>query len=269
AESEAIVSELLAGSPPLRARYLALAPLGELARGGDVAAATRLTAAIARDPDWPVRARAAIEAKGIAQGREALAAAVRDPSPRVREAALAAVAAPPTPAAPLAAVAALKDPWSFVRAAAAGALGAGPPSGEADGALGEALHDPSARVRVAALSSLALHHASSLRTAFRERLDDRSEDADVRVAAALALGAVCDQTSLDRLTELARALGTPGAGEDERALALAAVSALGAIQPKDLGDRLAPLNVATSPPEVRAAVAHALAAHGACSGDMR
>ena len=35
AESEAAVAELLTGSPPLRARYLVLGPLGELARAGD------------------------------------------------------------------------------------------------------------------------------------------------------------------------------------------------------------------------------------------
>ncbi|MGD0528869.1 MAG: HEAT repeat domain-containing protein, partial [Polyangiaceae bacterium] len=216
AESDRVLAELFSGARPMRVRYLALGPLGALAHAGDHEAAGRLVEAIARDADWPVRARAAELAAGVPEVQSTLLTAARDPEPRVREAALQALAASPPPGSVDAARAVLAtDGWSFVKAQAVGVLSKAPPSGEVDDALRGAMKDASGRVRAAAIVAVALRHTAALHGVVRERLDDLDEDAEVRAAAASALGALCDASSLDRLTELARRLGVPGAEEDE------------------------------------------------------
>jgi HEAT repeats len=267
AASEATVAELLAGSPPMRTRYLVVGPLEELAHAGEAIAAARLGEAIAHDPEWPVRLRAAQAAGGVAAAQPALVTAVRDPEPRVREAALeslAAAAAPATGAVEAAGGILPKERWSFVKAQAVALLAKAPASGDLDGVLAGALHDTSVSVRGAAVVALARHRAWSHRKAIHERLDDPDEDAEVRAAAAHALGAVCDASSADRLTELARALATPGAGEAEQQVALGALAGLAALKPRDLRNRVAPLLAAAAPPYVRAAAAQALSARGNC-----
>jgi len=266
AESDRTLAEVLAGSPPMRVRYLALGPLGELAHAGDHLAATRVAESMGRDAEWPVRARAAELGAGLAEAQAALVAAVRDAEPRVREAALQALAAapPPAPAVDAARAVLEKDGWFFVKAQAVGVLSRAPPSSDVDDALGGAIRDGSARVRTAALVAVALRHSGSLRAAVRDRLDDRNEEAEVRASAAAALGAVCDTSSLDRLTELARGLGAPGTAEDEQQIALGALVGLAAMHPRDLRDRLAPLLAKTAPPTVRVAAEKALAARGVC-----
>jgi HEAT repeat protein len=126
------------------------------------------------------------------------------------------------------------------------------------------MRDASGRVRAAALVAVALRHTRQLRDAVRERLDDMDEDAEVRAAAASALGAVCDVSSADRLTELARGLGVAGSSEEEQQVALGALVGLAALQPLDLRGRLAPLLAPSAPPSLRAAAEKALAARGAC-----
>lgn len=265
AQSDRTLDELLAGTPPLRTRYLALGPLGELARAGDRWAAARLASAIAHDADWPVRARAAEVSSGVPDATGALVGAARDPEPRVREAALEALAASPVPAAVDAARGVLaEDGWSFVKAQAVAVLAKAAPSSAVDASLGDALHDASARVRGASLVALALRRAVSARKSIRERLDDENEDGDVRAIAARALGAVCDASSADRLTELARKLGVPGTSDDEQQIALGALVGLAAMHPNDLPDRLAPLLRKDASPQVRHAAERAIAAHGTC-----
>lgn len=265
AQSDRTIDELLAGTPPLRVRYLALGPLGDLARAGDRSAAARLAGFIAHDADWPVRARAAEVSAGVSDASGALVGAARDPEPRVREAALQSLVVTPVPAAVDAARGVLaSDGWSFVKAQAVAVLSKAPPSTEVDGALDAALHDGSARVRGASLIALALRRASSAHKAIRQRLDDENEDGDVRALAARALGAICDASSVDRLTELARKLGEPGTSEDEQQIALGALVGLAAMQPPDLRNRLAPLLRSEAPPQVRHAAEQAIAAHGTC-----
>lgn len=265
AQSDRTLDELLAGAPPLRARYLALGPLGELARAGDRTAAARLAGSIAHDADWPVRAHAAEVSAGVSDATGALVGAARDPEPRVREAALQALVVTPVSQAVDAARSVLaSDGWSFVKAQAVAVLAKAPPSSDVDGALEAALHDTSARVRGASLVALALRRASSARKAIRERLDDENEDGDVRAVAARALGAVCDLSSVDRLTELARKLGVPGTTDDDQQIALGALVGLAAIQPPDLRDRLAPLLGKEALPQVRHAAEQAIGAHGTC-----
>ena len=265
AESETTVAELLKGTPSFRTRYLVLGPLEQLARSGDHAAAARLRDAITRDADWPVRARAAEAAAGVAEAHVALVAAARDSEPRVREAALLSLTTTPSPDAVQAAEAALPgDGWSFVRVQAVAVLGKAPASVDVDHSLGSVLHDRSVAVRGSAIVALARHHAAAWHDAIKERLDDMDEDSEVRSAAASALGAVCDSGSLDRLTTLARELGQPGASDDDQQVALGALVGLAALQPRDLKDRIAPLLSANSPPSVRAAAQQALTARGAC-----
>jgi HEAT repeat protein len=265
AQSDRTLDELLAGTPSFRARYLTLGPLGELAHAGDRAAAARLAGSIAKDADWPVRARAAEVSAGVPDATAALVAASHDPEPRVREAALQSLVATPLPAAVDAARDVLSsDKWSFVKAQAVAVLAKAPPSGDVDAALEAALQDSAARVRGASLVALALRRAGSAHKAIRERLDDENEDGEVRATAARALGAVCDASSVDRLTELARKLGVPGTSEDDQQIAIGALVGLAAMQPPDLRNRLAPLLKSETPPQARHAAEQAIGAHGTC-----
>jgi HEAT repeat protein len=265
AESEATLAELLRGSPPLRSRYLALGPLEELGRMGSRSAVTRIVEMLTRDPDWPVRARAAEAGAELPDAQGALRTAARDPEPRVREAALQALAASPSPPAIETAKALLsEDGWSFVKTQAVGVLGKAPASADVDAALGGALHDRGVGVRGAALVALARHRAGAWHKAIRERLDDKEEDGEVRAAAARALGGVCDVSSVDRLTELVHGLGVPGTSEEEQQVALGALVGLAALHPHDLRDRLTPLLSPSAPPQVRTAAEQALSAHAAC-----
>jgi hypothetical protein len=273
AESEATVTELLTGAPPMRLRYLVLGPLGELARAGDRAAAARIADAIARDPDWPVRARAAGLGRGLPEALAPLVAAARDPEPRVREAALGALSSTASADAVRAAVDALakdgrlrQDEWWFVKAQGIALLVNAPPSRETDAALGAALRDGSVRVREGALAALAKRRASSWRGPINDRLDDPGEEPTVRAAAARALGGVCDddRDTIERLTAYARALASPTAEEDARQIGYGALLGLAALQPRDLRARLSPLLAASAPPYARAAAEEALAAHPVC-----
>ncbi len=265
AESDAVLAELLAGSPPLRARYLALGPLAELAKAGDKTASGRLVDAIAHDPDGPVRARAAELSDGLPGAQAALVGAARDPEPRVREAAFASLAPTPSPDAVRAGVEALdRDGWWFVKLQAVGLLLGAPPAHDVDGALGAAVHDSSVPVRGASIVALAKRRATAWRSAIRERLDDAGEDSEVRAASARALGVLCDSDSADRLTELAHHLSSPVADEEAQQLGLAALGGLAALQPADLQARLGPLLAKDSPGYVRAAAQEALAARRMC-----
>jgi hypothetical protein len=265
---DAVLAELAKGSPTMRVRYLVLGPLGVLAHAGDSAARGRVVSAMAHDADWPVRAHAAEIAAGLPGAEGALVAAASDPEPRVREAALAALAgAVIGPDAVRAALSVLGvDDWSFVKTQAVAVLASAPPRRDVDDAVGRALADVSARVRGAVLSALARRHASSWRDAIRRRLDDKDEDADVRAAAASALGELCDAESVGRLTELTRPLRGVAADEDAREIGLGALVGLAALHPRDLNTRLAPLLAPGAPPAVRVAAAQAVAGRGVCPG---
>jgi HEAT repeat protein len=265
AASEATIGEVLQGAPPLRSRYLVLEPLAELARAGDKAAATRIADAIAHDADWPVRARAAELAPRLAEAQGALTGAARDPEPRVREAALSSLALAPSAEGVRAAGEVLaSDGWSFVRAQAIAVLSAAGPSGLVDDTLGGALGDPSPRVRGGAILAIGKRRASSWRDKVRDRLSDAAEDGDVRAEAAWALGALCDVGSADHLTKLARNLSAVDVTDDARQLGLAALIALAAMKPADLGDRLQPLLAKEAPADVRRAAEKAMSARGTC-----
>jgi hypothetical protein len=268
AESDAAIAEIDRAAPTMRTRYLLLEPLGELARAKDATAAQRLAEAIARDTEWPVRARAAEVASGLPSAADVLASAgARDAEPRVRDASLRSLGAMQAPA-PAAIDAArdrlANDHWTFVKTSAVAVLLHAPGSQAVDDALGKALEDAAPRVKGAAIVALALRRAGAWRGAIAERLEDEHEDTEVRAAAARALGGLCDAKSADKLASLARALASPVATEDEQTLGTAALEGLAFLHPADLASRIAPLRDKSAPPRVRAAAEKALAARSSC-----
>ena len=265
-EATKILDRLLSRGDDFSLRYLSLGPIAVLAGAGTRVEIDRLSGLLSHDKEWPVRARAAELAIGVAGVQAALLGAIDDENPRVREAALRAVAAQKVSAAAVGVQRRLEsDPWPFVRVAAADALSDMPPATDVDRALGAALKaDTSSPVRVAILAALAAHRARAFVDAIRERLDDEREDPEVRVAAARALGALCDAKTLDRLTELSRAAADPAVEQDALALSLAAIDALGAMHPADLAARLAKLRGEGVRDAVKAAAARALAMTPAC-----
>ncbi len=262
-ESDAAIADLLRAQPSMETRWLLAQPLANLARSPDATSGelTRLAELVRRDPDWPVRARAVELAAGIGPLMPAIAQATGDPEPRVREAALRAIGASAlAAAAPAAQQLLAHDDWTFVRVAAAEALGKMASSADA---LDAALADPSPRVRSAAIVALGQQRASGHARSVRERLEDGKEDPDVRALAARTLGAMCDAGSLDRLTKLADRARFPTNDADDR-IGIAAIEALGAIHPSDLQKRLAPLLEKGARLPVRRAAERALAEPAAC-----
>ncbi len=265
-EATAALDEILAAGAPLARRWLAVAPLSELAKGASVKDGERFVAMLTSDPAWPVRARAAELALGVATAQAALVLAVDDPEPRVREAALRTIGAQKTSAAGMVVAKRLDgDPWTFVRLAAAQAIGAMPASPDLDATLGSALaKEKSSPVEEAILVALAAHRARGALPAIRERFDDDREDASVRAAAARTLGALCDATYVDELSEIALHAGDPMVNSEGLALTLAAIEALGAIHPKDIASRLKSLDDSSVKDAVRATVKRAIASPGTC-----
>ena len=264
-EARAAILALLEGAPPMRTRYLLIPPLATLAHAGDSVSIESLRRDLASDPEWPVRAHAAEFASGIGPLRIALAAAARDPEPRVREAAMRAMSNEPSDDSTASATALLAhDPWTFVRASAASALATAPPTAPVDAALAAALSDTAPEVRGAAAIGLGAHRARMYRDALQARVDDEHEHLEVRVIATEALGDLCDPASLDRLTELARGASEPMPDEAQARLGAAAIESLGKIHPNDLAARLAPAEGAQAPRGAHALADRVLHEPGTC-----
>ncbi len=261
------LDSMLVPNAELATRYLALEPLAELARAGDRPSQARVAAMRAHDPEWPVRAHAADLARDLPSAQSELMTAIDDKEPRVRQAALDTIAElKSSPAAVLVEKRLENDPWTFVRVAAARAMGAMPAARDLDKTLAAQLGtDQAPQVRGALIDALALHRARAYASAVRERLDDAQEIPIVRTAAARALGAMCDPAQLERLTELARAAADPMASGEDLTLGLAAIAALGDIHPADLASRLAKLRDKSVRDAVRGAAEHALASPARCA----
>ena len=247
---------------PFRTRFLLLEPAAALA-GSDGAARAFLRQGIGGDSSPFVRAQAARVVPEPGTFATELSRALDDPSVRVREAAVLALGRGHVTAALDRVTYLLKqDTWPLVRAAAARSLADMGPSRSVDDSLGGAVEDESAEVRRAALGALAKRGARGQAKRVRERLSDGEEAPSVRAAAARSLGALCDEQSVDLLTEHARHLAS---GDDaERAIGREALIALGMLKPNDLTRRLAPLEKRDVPAPVRALANAALGAPGQC-----
>jgi hypothetical protein len=262
--AEGALHQLLEMRPDATARYLLASPIAALAEAGDGQAEEWLVGLLEHDDSAPVRTRAAELAGASARTRAALPGAETDAEPRVREAALKTAGASRVEIAEPGAISALKkDPWTFVRAAAVGALASLPASKAADEALGHAVNDRVPRIRAASIAALSVHAAGTYADVIRDRLEDKHEDSDVRVAAAHAAGALCDAGSVNDLVEYAdRGAFSPDASDV--ALGLAATEALGDLRPVDLANRLKHLRSNGARPDARRAAEAAIAAGGRC-----
>jgi len=263
----AALQQVLSTDHSFRTRYLLLAPAGHLARNADPLATRFLQDTLRSDPDRYVRAEAARASGGIGALAAELGAALRDRGPRVREAALQALAESRPPLAPAAETAAMgllaSDPWTFVREAAAAALGAGSTSTESEDALVAALEDDSSLVRIATLRALGQRKSAEARDRVRAVADQPRETVSVRVAAITTLGQMCDSASLDLLTKLAGRVAAPQLPYDHP-LGMAALKALGQIHPADLAERIAPLLLHKVPAAVRQLGQALLRGRGTC-----
>jgi HEAT repeat protein len=258
------LDELLARPSTLKTRYVLASPVAALARAGDAKDDARLLAWLEHDAEGMVRARAAELAGASAKTQSGLDAASRDPEPRVREAALKTVGTSRVAGGEPGAIAALaSDPWTFVRAEAAGALAALPASQSSDEALSRAVGDRVPRVRAASISALAGHGAVAYVAVLRSRLEDPREDIDVRVAAAHAAGALCDASALDALSRAAVS-GASSPEPNDVALGLAATDALGQLHPADLAKRLKAIHAKGARPDAQRAADAAIAGRGTC-----
>lgn len=246
AKSAASVFAAVSGSATeFRDRYLLIAPAAELARSGDAGALAWMQASLAPASDPRLRARAAELAGGIDALRPVLVAAVDDDKVRVREAALLSlVTGEKGVDAALSAklIERLeKDPWTFVRRAAATALGSAPKDAAIDARIAVAMaNEEQPSVRVEMLEALGKRGATAQAEAVRERALDNGEALNVRLKAVEAIGLMCDRTSADALTELAMR-GRAPLFETDRKLAIVGILTLGKLRPADLKERLAPL----------------------------
>ncbi len=256
---------LLRQATTMDTRYVLAEPLAALSQSPDGSREReRLEAMIRRDADWPVRMRAVEAAAAVMALRSSVIAALEDPEPRVRQAALRAIGGAKMSLAAESAATVLKnDAWSFVRSSAAEALGALPPNARSEAALAEALRDRSHTVRGSALAALGRLGARRRASDVRERLDDAEEVLEIRALAARTLGVLCERRALDRLTELALRLREPLDIVDET-LGYAALEALGVLHPADIGTRLAPLRDASARAMVKRATERALAETAIC-----
>lgn len=267
----AALASLLGPGASFRARYLLQAPAAALARGGDAQAEAFLRASLRRDADAHVRARAAEAAGSVPALVADLVAAVDDADPRARAAAISALAeaqAVTGRAAPRGLAEALGqrlagDDWTFVRAGAARALGALPASAPIDRALANALADATPEVRGPVIDALGAHKAVAYAEQVRAREGSAEEVVDVRARATLALAMMCDARSVEGWTKLAARAKAP-VEEADRRLGGAAIAALGAVHPRDIERRLAPLLEKDTPLPLREMARLAIASPGQC-----
>ena len=263
-EAPAALLRIAGPKASFRTRYLVLGPAAALA-ARDAGARAVLARSLTSDASHHVRAEAARRVPNVGDFRAELGRALGDPEVRVREAALETLNKPEGAfAMPAAAGLLLNDRWPLVRAAAAVALARYGADANADSALASAARDTSVKVRVPALIALGERRAITHAEVVRDRLSDRDEALDARLAAVLALGLMCDAASVDELTELALQLKNPGASPEARALGPVALGALSRIRPADLKKRLAPITDRRAPLLARRAAEVALAAEPTC-----
>jgi HEAT repeat protein len=264
----AAIARLSSPNASFRTRFLLLAPSAELA-AQDAALRASYAQSLASDPDPRFRAQALAVLKDPAPFSSQIVNALNDSNVRVREAAVRASSALPS-AAPALSERLAKDPWPLVRMAAADALASAKGSPVAASSLSQAIEDESPHVRAHVIVALGEHRLGSALAKIQARLRDEEEYPMVRAAAAQALAALCDTSSLDTLTSYAQKLLDPMATAQDHLIGSAALLALGDMHPADLAKRLEPLRAKGSPPQARqAADAMLQRRNGACRSVSR
>ncbi|HEX3773470.1 MAG TPA: HEAT repeat domain-containing protein [Polyangiaceae bacterium] len=260
----AAITRLLTPSASFRTRFLLLEPSAELAVK-DPAVRASYAQGLNSDPDPRFRAQALAALKDPADFAPQLTRALADSDVRVREAAVRAGATLPS-AAPELARRLRDDEWPLVRIAAADALADSTDTRIAEPALARALGDDSPHVRAHVLVALGTHHATAELPKIRERLLDTDEHPLVRAAAAQALAALCDTSSLPTLTKYAQKLADPLADANQHMVGAASLLALGDLHPLDLATRLAPLRAKGAPEQAKQAADAVLRRNGGTCG---
>lgn len=250
-------------APEMGSRYV----LVEAARAFSLARPERPSPLVTllEDADPHVRAHAAEGSAGVPALGSRLVARLADPEPRVREAALGALGTTGTAPEGEAGKLVVEDEWTFVRIAAANALGASKaPSEAGNAALEKVLASRSPHVAPAALLALGERHASRSAGAMAALAKDQEAQLDLRVAAVRALGAVCASSELDYLGRAAERALHPVDEADLR-LGVAALDALGRIHPPDLAKRLEKLRAKDVRTPLRHAAERALVEPTTCA----
>lgn len=254
----------LAQAKDFRTRFLLLGPAAALAPT-DQGAHGFLSRALTGDRDANMRFGAAVAAQATPVFTRELLAAFADESVRVRRAAVEGMGKKREPKAEAPLIDRLEhDQWPMVRAAAADALAGLGSSAAIDGALDQALADASPVVRAPVVLALGQRGARASAGSIRELLEDEKEDPNVRRAAARTAGRLCDHEALDTLSELAQKRADPLLDQNQKSLALEALSALSALGPADLRERLTPLFAKGAAPGAREAAEAALALPASC-----
>ena len=246
-----------------RDRYLLLPAAAELARTGSESGIAFLRAATEKGGDHRLRARAAELAYGVPKLEARVVELLDDEKVRVREAALLSLTrAGAKVGKDLQAKLVerlVSDKWTFVRRAAISALAAAPSDAPLDAKIAARVDwEESAGVRAEMMNALAARNARKHTNVVASRAFDQREAVEVRSAAVLALGKLCERDAVDPLTELVLRGATPQF-EADRKLGLAATEALGVLRPFDLAARLATVTKETAPPEIRAVAKKAIA----------
>jgi HEAT repeat protein len=259
----AALARLSTPQASFRTRFLLLEPSAELA-AKDPGLRASFAQGLVSDPDPRFRAQALAVLKDPPDFAAQLTQALADSDVRVREAAVRASAELPN-AAPALAQRLANDPWPLVRIAAADALADSKSSALAEPALARAIEDESPHVRAHVVLALGAHHAVAELPKIRERLIDADEHPLVRAAAAQALAALCDASSIATLTSYAVKLADPMADANQHMIGAASLLALSDLRPADLAARLQPLRAKGAPPQAKQAADAVLRrAGGAC-----
>lgn len=248
------------GSDTFRTRYLLLPSAAVLARKGDGFAVASIQSALDKQDEPHLRARAAELSGADAPFANATLAAIGDPEPRVREAALRALPASAIDArqALILATSLSREPWTFVKRATIAALAKVAANAEVDAKLVEAMiYEEQPSVRGDILEALGARGAIAQREAILERALDMGEATPVRIAAIRALGTLCDTASLEDLTKVALVGLGPGSESDAK-VAIAAIAAIGALHPADIEKRIGALAKDGVIADVHAAAVQAL-----------